>query len=73
MSFTAIDPSGVNGSGAIGATGSGNAASAAPTASLTTTRANSAIVGVGADMTNATARTVGATQAVIHEFLVGGR
>src|SRR5215831_9811765 len=38
MSFTGIDTSGTNGSGAIGATGRGNANSGPPSATLTTTR-----------------------------------
>ena len=65
MSFTGVDTSGTNGSGAIGATGTGNAAAAtgAPTASLTTTRDGSAIVGAGNDPTNDLNRTVGAGQA----------
>ena len=69
MSFTGIDTSGANGSGAIGATAGNSANSGAPTASLVTTRANSWVLGVGNDWDNATARTVGAGQILVHQFL----
>ncbi len=55
MSFKGVDTTGTNGSGAIGATASGAAASGAPTATLTTTRANSIVVGIGDDWDSATA------------------
>jgi len=64
MSFTGINPT-----GAIGATGSKSAASGAPTASLVTTGNSSWVVGVGNDFDNAIARTVGAGQALIHQDL----
>jgi hypothetical protein len=69
MSFSGVDTSGSNGSGAIGATKSVNAASGAPTASLTTTRNNSWVMGVGNDYDQAVARTVGANQTLIHQYL----
>jgi hypothetical protein len=69
MSFKGVDTSGTNGSGAIGATASGSAASGAPTATLTTTRANSLVIGVGADWDNAIARTVGSGQTLVHQYL----
>jgi hypothetical protein len=69
MSFKGVDTTGTNGSGAIGATGSGNAASGAPSASLTTTRANSLVIGVGNDWDNATARTLGGGQTLVHQYL----
>jgi hypothetical protein len=69
MAVKGVDPSGLNGAGAIGATGTGNALSGAPSASLTTTRANSLIVGVGNDWDNATARTVGPNQAIVSQYL----
>jgi hypothetical protein len=69
MSFAGADVTGTNGSGAIGATKSANAASGAPTASLTTTRANSWVFGVGNDYDNAIGRTLGANQTLIHQFL----
>ena len=48
----------------------GNAPNPAlPTASLTSTRNNSAVVGVGTDVVNDTPRTAGASQVVVHEFL----
>jgi hypothetical protein len=69
MTFAGADFTGSNGSGAIGATKSANAASGAPTASLATTRANSLVLGVGNDYDNAVARTVGSGQIIAHQFL----
>jgi hypothetical protein len=69
MSFKGADPTGTNGSGAIGANVSANASAGAPTASLTTTRNNSIVVGVGSDYDNAIARTVGPNQTLVHQFL----
>jgi hypothetical protein len=69
MSFAGINPSGTNGSGAIGATSTSNAASGAPTTSLTTTGNNSWVVGVGNDYDNAIARTVGPGQSLVHQYL----
>ena len=59
------------GSGAIGATGTGNSAKGAPTASLTTTRNNSWVIGVGNDYDTATARTVPSGQTMVHQYLSG--
>lgn len=56
-------------SGSIGATGTGNARSGAPTASLTTTANGSVVVGVGDDYDNAILRTVGSEQLLIHQYL----
>jgi len=69
VSFSGVDTSGTNGSGAIGATGSGNASSGAPIASLTTTRANSWVVGVGNDFDNPIARTAAAGQVLVYEYM----
>jgi hypothetical protein len=69
MSFTGVDTSGTNGSGAIGATASTSSNAGAPTASLKTTRNNSLVVGVGNDYDNPIARTLGANQTLIHQFL----
>lgn len=69
VSFTGADPSGTSGSGAIGHTGSGNGSSGAPMASLTTTRANSWVWGVGNDWDNAIGRTVGSNQTLAHQYL----
>jgi Domain of unknown function (DUF1929)/Bacterial Ig domain/Glyoxal oxidase N-terminus/Kelch motif len=69
MSFAGVDISGTNGSGAIGATGSSNASSGAPTASLATTRNGSWVMGVGNDFDNAIARTVGPNQTLVHQYL----
>ena len=68
-SMTIMSFAGVNAAGAIGATGSGNARSGAPTASLTTTRAGSLVVGVGTDFDNAIARSVGTGQTLVHQLL----
>jgi hypothetical protein len=69
MTFTGADTSGTNGSGAIGATGTGNASSGAPTASLTTTRNGSWVVGVGVDFDGPLSRTAGANQTIVHQDL----
>ena len=69
MSFAGVDPSGVNGSGAIGAIGRGSGSIGAPTATLITTRNNSLIVGVGDDSRRATARTAGPEQTLVHQYL----
>src|SRR5262249_3181474 len=69
MTFTGADTSGTNGSGAIGAIGTGNSSSGAPTASLTTTRNGSWVVGVGADFYGAANRTLGANQTIVHQDL----
>ena len=69
MTFSNVDATGTNGSGAIGAVTSANKASGAPIATLVTTRANSLVFGVGNDFDGATARTVGAGQTMIHEVL----
>jgi hypothetical protein len=63
---------GTNGSGAIGAVASANAASGAPLASLTTTRNTSWVVGVGIDWDHATTRTVPSDQTMVHEFAASG-
>ena len=68
LSFSGVDPS-ANGLGAIGATGTGNAGSGAPTATLVSTRAGSVVVGVGNDWDNAIARTPGSGQSVVHSYL----
>jgi hypothetical protein len=69
ITFTGVDTTGTGGSGAIGATGTGNADPGAPTASLTTTRNNSWVFGVGDDYDNATARTLGPNQTMVHQYL----
>jgi len=67
VTFTGADATGTGGSGAIGATGTGNSAKGAPTASLTTTRNNSWVFGVGNDYSKATARTVPSNQTMVHQ------
>ena len=69
VTFTGADPSGTNGSGAIGATSSASAAAGAPAASLVTTRNNSWVFGVGTDWDRAAARTVGLNQTMVHQFM----
>ncbi|MGZ7062341.1 MAG: IPT/TIG domain-containing protein [Candidatus Angelobacter sp.] len=69
VTFTGVDTTGTSGSGAIGATATANAATGAPTATLTTTRANSAVFGVGDDPTAKVARTPGSNQSVVHQLL----
>jgi Bacterial Ig domain/Lysyl oxidase len=69
MSFEGVDPSGTNGSGAIGATTSNSSSSGPPTATLVTTRDNSWVFGVGNDFDNAIARTLGPNQTMLHQYL----
>ena len=69
MSFTGADTSSTDGSGAIGATGRGQAPSGAPTATLTTTRNGSWVFGVGNDFDQAIARTPGTGQSLVHQAL----
>jgi hypothetical protein len=70
MSFTGVDTTlGTGLPNAIGASGTGNSAKGAPTASLVTTRNNSLVLGVGNDYDNAIARTLGAGQTLVHQFL----
>ncbi len=57
------------GSAGIGASSAANAATGAPTTSLTTTRAGSFVVGAGNDWDGAVARTVGAGQALNHQWV----
>ena len=69
MSFAGVDTTGTNGSGAIGATGTANSKRGAPSASLTTTRNGSWVIGVGNDYDYAIARTLGPNQGLVHQFL----
>jgi hypothetical protein len=71
VSFTGVDTTGTSGSGAIGATATANAATGAPSATLTTTRANSVVFGVGEDPTAKVARMPGASQSIVHQLLCG--
>jgi hypothetical protein len=71
MSFTGVNTSGANGAGAIGAVGSGSAASGAPSATLTTTSANSLVIGVGTDWDNAIARVPDTNQSLVHQLRSG--
>lgn len=68
LTFTGADPSGSNGAGAIGAISSGNANPGAPSAVLTTTRANSWIFGVGNDYDKSISRTLGPGQALLNQY-----
>ena len=69
MSFKGVDPSGTNGSGAIGAIASANALVGAPTATLVTTRDKSIVIGVGSDWDGQTARTLGPGQTLVSQYL----
>jgi hypothetical protein len=73
VTFTGVDTSTTDGSGAIGATAGNNAHPGAPTASLTTTRNNSWVIGVGNDWDSAISRTVGSNQTMLHQFLAASR
>jgi uncharacterized protein DUF4082/Big-like domain-containing protein len=68
VSFSNVDTSGTNGSGAIGAIASANSIAAAPSATLTTTGNNSWVFGVGNDYDTATGRTVGTNQVLVHQY-----
>ena len=68
VTFTGIDPSGVNGSGAIGNSNSASASSGAPAASLITTRDGSLVFGVGNDWDTNTLRTAPANQTMVHQY-----
>ena len=59
----------LNADTANGAVAAASAASGAPTASLTTTRAGSWVWGVGVDWMNPVARTVGPNQTLVDQFL----
>jgi fibronectin type 3 domain-containing protein len=56
----------------VGATGGASATSGAPSASLTATKTGSVVWGVGDDPDRAAARTVGAGQALVDQFLATG-
>lgn len=64
MSFTGADVS-----GAIGGTASKSAATGAPSVSLTTTRNNSWVFGIGNDYDNAIGRTLSGGQSLVHQYL----
>ncbi len=59
----------VQSSSGIGAVQTAGASSGAPTVSLTTTRAGSLVFGVGNDWDNSVARTVGAGQAIVNQWV----
>jgi Bacterial Ig domain/Lysyl oxidase len=68
-SITVISFSGADVVTPIGGSVAASAASGAPTASLTTTRDGSWVFGVGTDWDNPVSRTVGANQAMVHQYL----
>ncbi|MDQ1381382.1 MAG: large repetitive protein, partial [Actinomycetota bacterium] len=57
------------GASGIGVTGTANAATGAPSVSLTTTRTSSWVFGVGNDWDRAGARTVGPGQTMVHQWV----
>jgi hypothetical protein len=67
--FFGSKPWGNNGSAAVGATASANAKSGAPKATLVTTQNGSWVFGTGNDYDNAIARTPGAAQSLVHQYL----
>ena len=69
MTFSGVNTSGTNGSGAIGVVGSGNNNPGAPTATLVTKGNGSQVLGVGNDWDNAIRRTPGTGQTVVHQYL----
>jgi hypothetical protein len=66
QSLTVVSFTGVS---AIGASSAGGAATGAPTLSLVAQAAGSLVFGVGNDWDTATARTLGAGQSMVHQFL----
>ena len=54
----------------LGASAAANAARGAPSVSLTTTKANSLVYGVGNDWDRAVARTVPTTQSMVYQWIV---
>jgi hypothetical protein len=60
------------GATSVGASSGNNAASGAPTVSLTTTRAGSLVYAVGNDWDRAVARTLGAGQTMVHQWVDTG-
>jgi hypothetical protein len=69
MSFSGVDLTGTNGSGAVGNVGSNNGGTGAPSVQLSTTRNNSLLIAVGNDWDNATARALSSGQTLVHQFL----
>jgi hypothetical protein len=69
VTFSNVDTTGINGAGAIGATATQSKPAGAPIATLVTTRNNSWVFGVGNDFDNPIARTVGANQTMVHQYL----
>jgi hypothetical protein len=69
VTFSNVDASGTNGSGAIGATATASRSFGAPAATLVTTRNNSWVFGVGNDYDKPIGRTVGAGQTLVHQYL----
>jgi hypothetical protein len=74
VSFTGADTSGTNAANAIGAVGtkSGTNTASAANVSVTTTRANSWVWGVGNDWDGGVVRTVGTDQTKLYESLYWG-
>ena len=68
-SLTVIGFTGVNVTTPVGAVGGASGATGAATASLTTQGANSWVFGVGNDWYGNLGRTVGANQALVHQYL----
>ena len=67
VTFSGVDTTGTGGSGAIGGTGSASGTTGAQSASLTTTRNNSWVLGVGTDSQGGSSRTMGSNQTMIHQ------
>jgi len=66
QSLTVVTFTGASGVGTSAAAG---ASSGAPTVSLTTTKAGSLVYAIGNDWDKATARTLGASQTMVHQWL----
>jgi RHS repeat-associated protein len=73
VSFMGVDTSGTNGSGAVGAVATANNSTGAPSVSLTTTRNNSLVFGVGSDtksalLGSASVHVAGSGQNILSQF-----
>lgn len=70
MSFSGVDTTGTNGSGAIGGIVGADSSGAAASATLTTTRENSLVIGVADDTRSEATRTAGSGQTIVHHYMV---
>jgi hypothetical protein len=58
-----------SGAGGVGASAGASASNGAPASTLVSTKAGSVVYGIGNDWDHAIARTVGANQSLVHQWL----